>query len=91
MPGIVGRVRNHDYRRTFASHALYLNDTKLPRESIKRWIGHADMKLILNVYSRDLPNEFAEQRGEHLDFSTDRYRDMPGFSEKLESVTRVTN
>jgi integrase len=81
----VAKAHNHDYRRTFASHTLLLTQHGEPiaPTTVMRWIGHASLDLTINVYARDLPNEWHANRGSSLDFAVARYQDMPGFAEKL--------
>ena len=87
----IAPTRKHDYRRSFAAHTLHLTHDGEPIApvTVMRWIGHASLDLTINKYARDLPNEWNINCGSHLDFSAERYRDMPGFSEKLKSVHNV--
>lgn len=81
----IGKVGNHDLRRTFCSHALLLtrNGVQIPATEVSKWVGHSATELTTDLYARALEGEWQPNRGEHLDFTVQRYRDMPGFAAKL--------
>jgi integrase len=81
----IGKVGNHDLRRSYCSHALLLtmNGAQIPATVVAKWAGHSATELTTDLYAKSLDGDWNPNRGEWLDFSVERYRGMPGFSEKL--------